>query len=68
MIPTTIVLFILGIIGDICWALQFLHVFILGKRNRTLFDFTKKFIGYRVKADSYFLILTDERNPIMPED
>ena len=67
-IPTYIVAFVLEIIGILCMMLQWLHILILGKRNKALHDWIVKFMAYMVKFMSYFYLITDERNPLMPED
>ncbi|MDD5337573.1 MAG: DUF4389 domain-containing protein [Candidatus ainarchaeum sp.] len=67
-IPCSIVLMVLALIGEILMALQFLYILVLGKRNRMMFDWTKKYIAYCTKFSSYLYLLTDERCPIMPED
>ncbi|MBS3068846.1 DUF4389 domain-containing protein [Candidatus Micrarchaeota archaeon] len=64
-IPSFVVLALLGILSAIAAFLQFFHVLILGKRNRTLYDWTLMYVAYYVKWASYFY-LTDERSPIMP--
>ena len=66
-IPSYIVVFVLAIIMLVSWVLQFIHVLIMGKRNKTLYDWTLKYLTYLVKYESYLFILTEERNPILPE-
>ncbi|MGV8176634.1 MAG: DUF4389 domain-containing protein [Candidatus Bilamarchaeaceae archaeon] len=66
-IPTVIVLVILGIIASIAFCVQWLYILILGKRNRFLFDWTYKYMAYAYKFYGYMNLLTDERNPIFPE-
>jgi hypothetical protein len=67
MIPTAIVLCILEIIGCIAMFFQWIHILILGKKNQMLHDLIKMMLTYNVKFMTYFYMLTDERNPIMPE-
>ncbi len=67
-IPTAIVMIVLLIIGTIAALLQIVHVLILGKRHKVLHGWIFKFMAYLVKYSSYKNLLTDERNPIMPED
>jgi hypothetical protein len=67
-IPSYIVLVILAIIGCIAMFLQFFHILFMGKRNKFLNEWVMKFFSYEVKWMSYIYLLTDERNPLMPED
>lgn len=66
-IPSYIVLFVLVVIAMVAYVVQFLHILVLGKRNKALFDWTLKYVSYRTKLESYFFLLTEERNPILPE-
>lgn len=68
MIPTLIVAGVLSFIGTIAWVLQFLHILVFAKRNKMLADWLVKYMEYVTKANSYVMLMTDERNPIMPED
>ena len=67
-IPSYIVMMVLSIICMIALTLQLLYVIVFGKRHRTLHDWIIKYFAYSVKWGSYIALLTDERNPIMPED
>lgn len=67
-IPSCIVLAVLEIIGSIAWCIQFLYVLVTGKRHKCLHDWMFKAVAYRAKMGAYLWFLTDERNPIMPED
>jgi hypothetical protein len=68
MIPSVIVVIVLAIIGVITWFLQLVHILVMGKRNKVLHSWILKYVSYHVKFQSYYCALTDERNPIMPED
>ncbi|MBI5223590.1 DUF4389 domain-containing protein [Candidatus Micrarchaeota archaeon] len=68
MIPTCIVFFFLMIIASILNYVQWIYILILGKRHKGMHDWLVKYVAYTAKFDSYLLLLTDERNPIMPED
>lgn len=68
LIPTAIVVLVLAVILMIAWCLQFLHILFMGRRNKTLHDWILKYVSYRIKYESYFFSLTDERNPIIPEN
>jgi len=68
MIPTLVVAGVLSLIGTIAWALQFLYILVFARRNKTLNDWLVKYMEYVTKANSYAMLMTDERNPIMPED
>ncbi len=67
-IPSLIVMMVLSIIAAIACVVQWFHILILAKRNRTLQDWMFKYYAYHTKFIAYFNLLTDERNPIMPED
>ncbi|MDD5340740.1 MAG: DUF4389 domain-containing protein [Candidatus ainarchaeum sp.] len=67
MIPTVIVAGVLSFIGTIAWGLQFLHVLVFAKKHKALYEWTLKYMAYVTEANTYLLLLTDERNPIMPE-
>ncbi|MDD5022624.1 MAG: DUF4389 domain-containing protein [Candidatus ainarchaeum sp.] len=67
-IPSYIVLVVLAVIGMIAMLVQWLHILLLGKRHRTLHDICMKYLSYTVKFMSYFYLVTEERNPLMPED
>ena len=67
-IPTEIVAFVLLIIACIAGILQWFHILFMGKRHKVLHEWIYKFVAYFVKYECYQNMLTDERNPIMPED
>lgn len=67
-IPSYIVLAILGVICTIAVVLQFVHILLFGKRNKGLYNWTLKYLKYYTNWIPYLLLLTDERNPIVPED
>lgn len=66
-IPLYIVATILGIVGMICFCLQWLYILFLGKRHRTLHEWIVKYLGYAYKMVAYALLATEERPPIAPE-
>ncbi len=68
MIPTCIVMVLIGIVASIMIFLQWFHILFLGKRHKTLFEWSGKYMKFMVNFMSYFHMLTDERNPLMPED
>jgi hypothetical protein len=67
-IPSYIVAIILAIIGIIAMTLQFIHILFLGKRHPALHKAIRMFFDYEVQWKSYIYLLTDERNPILPEN
>ncbi|MFA6036236.1 MAG: DUF4389 domain-containing protein [Candidatus Micrarchaeia archaeon] len=67
MIPSAIVLCVLGIIACIMWMLQWLHILVLAKRNAFMHEWMLKYVAYYTKVETYQHLLTDERNPLMPE-
>jgi hypothetical protein len=67
-IPSYIVALVLGLICFIAYGLQFLHILAFRKRNKSLYDWTLKYFKYYASWASYLMLLTEERNPIMPEE
>jgi hypothetical protein len=67
MVITYIVIFFLGIVAYVCFILQWLLILLTGKRNATLTTWLRKYWVYQTQFMAYWLLLTDERNPIMPE-
>ncbi|MEM4254977.1 MAG: DUF4389 domain-containing protein [Candidatus Norongarragalinales archaeon] len=65
-IPLVIVLWILSLIGAICWVIQLLYIIFTGKRQQTLFKWIKLAVEYRLKFSSYYFLLTKERPEIIP--
>ncbi|MFA6530503.1 MAG: DUF4389 domain-containing protein [Candidatus Micrarchaeia archaeon] len=68
MIPSVIVLVLLSILACIGALVQFWHILILGKRNKTVADWVKMYLAYHIKMMSYFYALTEERSPLAPEN
>ncbi|VVC03574.1 Uncharacterised protein [Candidatus Burarchaeum australiense] len=66
-IPSVIVLSVLGIIATFAWLIQWLYILVTGKRNRMLHDWLFKYCAYFVKLQAYMDLVSEERNPIMPE-
>jgi len=66
-IPVIIVLVIFSIVAAVLMFVQFFHVLFMGKRNKMMFEWTRKYIKYQNDYMCY-MYLTDERCPIMPED
>ena len=64
-IPLCIVQAVLGIIAMILWLVNVITVLILGKR--VAMDLVKKYWQYGAKMNAYYMLMTDERPPIMPE-
>ena len=68
LIPTYIVLVLIGIVAWIMIVLQWFHILFLGKKHKTLYEWTGKYMKYVVNFMTYFYLMTEERNAIMPED
>ncbi|MDE1865761.1 MAG: DUF4389 domain-containing protein [Candidatus Micrarchaeota archaeon] len=68
LVICSIVLFFFGIIACICTILQWLYILISGKRAKSLNDVLRVYLKYRFSLEGYLLMLTDERNPIIPEN
>ena len=66
-IPTAIIAVFLAIVCFIALFLQFFHILLLGKRHRTLHNWIFMFMDYEVKFKAYLAMLTDERNPLVPD-
>lgn len=67
-IPSYLVLMVLSMVAMIMMVLQFFHMLLLGKRHKAMHEWIMKFMAYEVKWITYVYLLTDERNPILPED
>ena len=67
-IPSYIVMAVFSIIASIVMVAQFLHILVLGKRNKALHDIILKYMVYSTEWQIYVALLTDERNPLMPEN
>lgn len=67
-IPLAIVQFFVGIIAIIAFFVSIFSILILGKRILGLTKFIGILVAYKAKMDSYFLLATDERPPIIPEE
>ncbi len=67
-IPSIVVAVFLAIVYCIAHFLQFFHILLTGKRHRTLHNWIYMFLDYEVKLNAYLSMLTDERNPLMPEN
>lgn len=67
-IPSAIVLWIFGVIAGICLVVHWFFMLITGKRNKMLNGVVRGYLYYSTKMRAYLSLLTDERNPILPED
>lgn len=67
-IPTGIFFWLFSIVAGVCLILHWLFILITGTRNNALNDIIKTYVYYQAKVHSYMSLLTDERNPIFPED
>ncbi len=63
-----IVLSIWGIAAGIVIVLQWLHVLVLGKRNKGMHDFVAGFFMFATRVTGYIYLLTDNRPPISGGD
>jgi hypothetical protein len=64
-IPLVIVMWILGFLTGIILFVNIFSVLFLGKRVLT--EIIEKYWAYVAKMNAYFLLLSDERPPIIPE-
>ncbi len=53
-----------GIVAYFVMGIQWLHILILGRRNRSMHDFVTKYFRFYTRISAYFCLLTDERPPI----
>ncbi|MDE1851318.1 MAG: DUF4389 domain-containing protein [Candidatus Micrarchaeota archaeon] len=67
-IVSGIVLWVFSIIAGICLMVHWIYILILGKRSKTLNNVVRAYFYYSTKYRAYLSLLTDERNPIIPED
>ncbi|MFA6530504.1 MAG: DUF4389 domain-containing protein [Candidatus Micrarchaeia archaeon] len=67
MIPCILVLVFVAILGTIGYALQVLHILILGSRNKTFNDWMLLYYRYLIRMQAYLSTLTDEKCPILPD-
>ena len=67
-IVSAIVLIIFGIIAGLCLIVHWFYILITGKRSKMLNDVVKKYLYYHTKVSAYLSMVTDERNPILPEE
>jgi cellulose synthase/poly-beta-1,6-N-acetylglucosamine synthase-like glycosyltransferase len=67
MIPSVIVLLVFGLFAAVCFVLQWLYILFVGRRSRSLHAIIKTYIVQKYRIESYFILLTDERSPIVPE-
>jgi hypothetical protein len=66
-ILSCIVLFFFSIVAIICVILHWIYILITGKRSKGLNDVLKSYVIYRFRVDGYLMMLTDERNPLIPQ-
>lgn len=55
-----------GIIAFICLVIQWLHILIVGSRNKALSNVAKGYLEYMVHVMGYVYIMTDKRPDILP--
>jgi len=67
-IVSSIVVWFFSIIALICVVVHWFYILITGKRHRGLNNLIKDYVIYRTKVLAYGLMVTEERNPIFPED
>ena len=67
-IPLVIVVALLAIIASVVVLISILTILFLGKRILGLTKFIAIMVAYKAKMDSYLLLATDERPPIIPEE
>ncbi|MBU0636144.1 DUF4389 domain-containing protein [Candidatus Micrarchaeota archaeon] len=67
-IPLVIINAVLGIISWVIWILNILSILFIGKRLVSLNKFVEMYLRYQLRMNAYYLLLTDERPPIVPEE
>ncbi len=68
VIVSAIVLWLFSILACICTVIQWLYILVTGKRHRGLNNLLRIYVIYKTKLGAYAHMLTEERNPIFPED
>jgi len=63
-----IVLCLFGIVALMCLVVHWLYILVEGKRHKGLNNLLRSYVVYRTKVMAYIFMLTEERNPIFPED
>ena len=61
-----IVLGVYGFIATICLIIQWIHILILGRRNESLSDNIKGYLGYMIHVMLYTYFMTDKRPDVLP--
>lgn len=59
-----VVLYIWGIAMAIVLFFNWLHILLLGKRNKSMHGFVEGYFRFVTRASGYLLLLTDKRPPI----
>jgi hypothetical protein len=67
-IISAIILWFFSIIAIICLIVHWFYILVTGKRQKTLNNVLRVYVYYRAKVDAYLMMLTEERNPLLPED
>ncbi len=62
-----IIAWVYGILALIALIVQWFHILILGRRNKSLSDFAKGYLEYTVHRLPYVYLMTDRRPAIMPD-
>jgi hypothetical protein len=68
VIVSSIVLWLFGLLACVCAVVQWFYILIAGRRHKGLNKLLKVYVLYKAKLGAYSLMLTDERNPVFPED
>ena len=63
MIPALLYLFVIAIVGVICWFLAFFAVLFTGRWPRGLRSWVMKMLRVGIRFNAYILLLTDEYPP-----
>jgi Domain of unknown function (DUF4389) len=67
-IVSGIVLCVFSLLAFLCLVVHWLYILITGRRHKGLNNLLRVYVLYRTKLYAYSFMLTDERNPIFPED
>jgi Domain of unknown function (DUF4389) len=65
---SSIVLCVFSVVAMLCLVAQWLYILFAGRRQKWLNGLLKGYVKYRTKMTAYAFLLTEERNPILPED
>lgn len=67
-IVSSIVFWFFSIVAIVCVIIHWFYILVKGKRHKGLNNLIGSYVTYRAEMLAYGLMVTEERNPIFPED